>query len=346
MLILMKLNSPRQDIKKVKDKIIAKECTPHEIPGSRKLAIGITGPSGKLTIEDFLGMNSVEEVLRVSKPYKLVGREMKPDDTIIDFGDTFVGGDYLTVIAGPCSVESRDQIFDVAGSLKELGVKFLRAGAYKPRSSPYSFQGLKEKGLEYLSEVKKETGMKIVTEAKDAETLSLVSEVADIVQIGARNMQNFSLLEEVGKISNPVLLKRGLAAKMEDLLMSAEYILSQGNYNVILCERGIRTFETHTRNTLDLNIVPVIKKHSHLPIIVDPSHGVGIWDKVTPMAMAAVACGANGLMIEVHPHPESALSDGFQSLTIKNFKILLENIEKIASVVNKKMDYAALQTAH
>lgn len=342
----MKLNSPRQDIKKVKDKIIAKECTPHEIPGSRKLAIGITGPSGKLTIEDFLGMNSVEEVLRVSKPYKLVGREMKPDDTIIDFGDTFVGGDYLTVIAGPCSVESRDQIFDVAGSLKELGVKFLRAGAYKPRSSPYSFQGLKEKGLEYLSEVKKETGMKIVTEAKDAETLSLVSEVADIVQIGARNMQNFSLLEEVGKISNPVLLKRGLAAKMEDLLMSAEYILSQGNYNVILCERGIRTFETHTRNTLDLNIVPVIKKHSHLPIIVDPSHGVGIWDKVTPMAMAAVACGANGLMIEVHPHPESALSDGFQSLTIKNFKILLENIEKIASVVNKKMDYAALQTAH
>ena len=346
MLILMKLNSPRQDIKKVKDKIIAKECTPHEIPGSRKLAIGITGPSGKLTIEDFLGMNSVEEVLRVSKPYKLVGREMKPDDTIIDFGDTFVGGDYLTVIAGPCSVESRDQIFDVAGSLKELGVKFLRAGAYKPRSSPYSFQGLKEKGLGYLSEVKKETGMKIVTEAKDAETLSLVSEVADIVQIGARNMQNFSLLEEVGKISNPVLLKRGLAAKMEDLLMSAEYILSQGNYNVILCERGIRTFETHTRNTLDLNIVPVIKKHSHLPIIVDPSHGVGIWDKVTPMAMAAVACGANGLMIEVHPHPESALSDGFQSLTIKNFKILLENIEKIASVVNKKMDYAALQTAH
>jgi len=346
MLILMKLNSSRQDIKKVKDKIIANECTPHEIPGSRKLAIGITGPSSKLTIEDFLGMSSVEEVLRVSKTYKLVGREMKPEDTIIDFGDTFVGGDNLTIIAGPCSVESRDQIFDVAGSLKELGIKFLRAGAYKPRTSPYSFQGLKEKGLEYLAEVKKETGLKIVTEAKDVETLSLVSEVADIVQIGARNMQNFSLLEEVGKISNPVLLKRGLAAKMEDLLMSAEYILSQGNYNVILCERGIRTFETHTRNTLDLNIVPVIKKHSHLPIIVDPSHGVGIWDKVTPMAMAAIACGANGLMIEVHPHPGDALSDGFQSLTIKNFKILLENIGKIASVLNKKIDYEALQAAH
>jgi len=346
MLILMKLDSPRQDIEKVKDKIITKDCTPHEIPGSRKLAIGITGPSGKLTIEDFLGMNSVDEVVRVSKPYKLVGREMKPDDTIIDFGDTTIGEDILTVIAGPCSVESRDQIFDVAGSLKELGIKFLRAGAYKPRSSPYSFQGLKEKGIEYLAEVKKEFGMKIVTEVKDAETLPLISKVADIVQVGARNMQNFSLLEEVGKISNPVLLKRGLAAKMEDLLMSAEYILSQGNYNVILCERGIRTFETHTRNTLDLNIVPAIKKHSHLPIIVDPSHGVGIWDKVTPMAMAAVACGANGLMIEVHPHPGEALSDGFQSLTINNFKILLEKIEKIATVVNKKIEHAALQVTH
>jgi 3-deoxy-7-phosphoheptulonate synthase len=291
-------------------------------------------------------MNSVDEVVRVSKPYKLVGREMKPDDTIIDFGDTTIGGDILTVIAGPCSVESRDQIFDVAGSLKELGIKFLRAGAYKPRSSPYSFQGLKEKGIEYLAEVKKEFGMKIVTEVKDAETLPLISKVADVVQVGARNMQNFSLLEDVGKISNPVLLKRGLAAKMEDLLMSAEYILSQGNYNVILCERGIRTFETHTRNTLDLNIVPAIKKHSHLPIIVDPSHGVGIWDKVTPMAMAAVACGANGLMIEVHPRPGEALSDGFQSLTINNFKILLEKIEKIATVVNKKTEHAALQVTH
>lgn len=346
MLILMDLNSPREDIEKVKEKIIARDCTPHEIPGSRKLAIGITGPSGKLTVEDFLGMNSVDEILRVSKPYKLVGREMKPDDTIIDFGDTSIGGDLLTVIAGPCSVESRDQIFDVAGSLKEIGIKFLRAGAYKPRTSPYSFQGLKEKGIEYLAEVKKETGMKIVTEAKDTETLPLIAEVADIIQIGARNMHNFSLLEEVGKISNAVLLKRGLAAKMEDLLMSAEYILSQGNYNVILCERGIRTFETHTRNTLDLNIVPAIKKHSHLPIIVDPSHGIGIWDKVTPMAMAAVACGANGLMIEVHPHPGEALSDGFQSLTIKNFKILLEKIDKIASVVNKKIDHAALHVAN
>ena len=343
MLILMRLNAPREHIDKVKKKIVAKECTPYEIPGSRKLAIGITGPSGKISIEDFLGMDSVDEVLRVSKPYKLVGREMKPDDTVIDFENTSIGGDKLTIIAGPCSVESKEQIFEVAGSLKEMGIKFLRAGAYKPRSSPYSFQGLKEKGIEYLADVKKELGMKIVTEAKDTHTLPLISEVADIVQIGARNMQNFSLLEEVGKIRNPILLKRGLAAKMEDLLMSAEYILSQGNYNVILCERGIRTFETHTRNTLDLNIVPVIKKHSHLPIIVDPSHGVGIWDKVTPMAMAAVACGADGLMIEVHSHPEEALSDGFQSLTIKNFKNLLEKIEKIASVVDKRIDIEEIQ---
>lgn len=340
MLILMGLNVPRKDIEKVKEKIVSKECTPHEIPGSLKLAIGITGPSSNLTLEEFLGMDSVDDVIRVSKPYKLVGREMKPDDTIIDFGNASIGGDELTIIAGPCSVESKDQIFEIAGALNELGIKFLRAGAYKPRSSPYSFQGLKEKGVEYLAEVKKEFGMKIVTEAKDTHTLPLIAEVADIVQIGARNMQNFSLLEEAGKVKNPILLKRGLAAKMEDLLMSAEYILSQGNYNVILCERGIRTFETHTRNTLDLNVVPAIKKQSHLPIIVDPSHGVGIWDKVTPMAMAAVACGAHGLMIEVHPHPEKALSDGFQSLTIKNFKNLLENIEKIASVVNKRMDYA------
>lgn len=343
MLILMNLNSPREHIEKVKKKIVAKECTAHEIPGSRKLAIGITGPSANLVIEDFLGMDSVDEVLRVSKPYKLVGREMKPDDTIIEFENTSIGGEELTIIAGPCSVESKDQIFEIAGSLHELGINFLRAGAYKPRSSPYSFQGLKEKGIEYLAEVKKEIGMKIVTEAKDTHTLPLIAEVADIVQIGARNMQNFSLLEEAGKIKTPVLLKRGLAAKMEDLLMSAEYILSQGNYNVILCERGIRTFETHTRNTLDLNIVPVIKKHSHLPIIVDPSHGVGIWDKVTPMAMAAVACGADGLMVEVHSHPEEALSDGFQSLTIKNFKHLLEKIEKIASVVNKRMDHERIQ---
>ncbi len=338
MLIMMKLNSPSENIKKVKDKITVSGCTPHEIPGTLKLAIGVTGPSSSLQIDDFINMDSVEDVVRVSKPYKLVSREMKSEDTIIKIGDHEIGGNNLTIIAGPCSVESRDQIFDIAGELKEMGINFLRAGAYKPRSSPYSFQGLKEKGLEYLAEVRDKLGMKIVTEVKDAQTLPMISEMTDILQIGARNMQNFSLLEEVGKVDKPIFLKRGLAATVEDLLMSAEYILSQGNYNVILCERGIRTFETHTRNTLDLNAVPVIKKLSHLPIFVDPSHGIGIWDKVKPMALAAVACGADGIMIEVHNHPEAALSDGYQSLTFKNFKSLLEKVKQLAPIMDKKLD--------
>jgi 3-deoxy-7-phosphoheptulonate synthase len=337
MLIMMNLNAPREDIEKVKEKIISKNCTPHEIPGSSKLAIGVTGLTRELNESEFLLMDSVEDVVRVTKQFKLVSREMKPDDTIISVGEEKIGGDELTVIAGPCSVESRDQIFDIAGQLKEMGIKFLRAGAYKPRTSPYSFQGLKEKGLEYLSDVKRELGMKIVTEAKDTQTLSLIAETADIIQVGARNMQNFSLLEEVGQLSSPVLLKRGLAATVEDLLMSAEYILSQGNYNVILCERGIRTFETSTRNTLDLNAIPVIKKNTHLPVIVDPSHGIGIWDKVQPMAMASVACGADGVMIEVHSHPDEALSDGFQSLTPANFRKLLNKLNQLAPIVEKRV---------
>jgi len=338
MLILLKLDAPREHIQKVKDKITAVGCTPHEIPGSLKLAIGITGPSSTLQIDDFISMDSVDEVVRVSKPYKLVSREMKPEDTIVQVGDHKIGGKNLTIIAGPCSVESRNQIFDIASELKEMGIVFLRAGAYKPRSSPYAFQGLKEEGLEYLVEVKEKLGMKIVTEVKDTQTLPLILQTADILQIGARNMQNFSLLEEVGKLDKPIFLKRGLAATIEDLLMSAEYILSKGNYNVILCERGIRTFETHTRNTLDLNAIPVIKKHSHLPVFVDPSHGIGIWDKVKPMALAGIASGADGLMIEVHNHPEAALSDGYQSLTPKNFKSLLEKVKQLAPIVDKTLD--------
>jgi 3-deoxy-7-phosphoheptulonate synthase len=334
----MSLSAPREHIENIKEKIFASNCTPHEIPGSVKLAVGITGPSSGLQIDDFLSMDSVEEVVRVSKPYKLVSREMKSEDTIIKFGEHEIGGDNLTIIAGPCSVESREQIYEIASELKAMGINFLRAGAYKPRSSPYAFQGLKEKGLEYLSEVRQKLDMKIVTEVMDAQTLPLIMETADILQIGARNMQNFSLLEEVGKVNKPILLKRGLAATVEDLLMSAEYILSKGNYNVILCERGIRTFETHTRNTLDLNAIPVIKKHSHLPIFVDPSHGVGIWDKVKPMALAGVASGADGIIVEVHNHPEKALSDGYQSLTPKNFKSLLEKIKQLAPIVEKKLD--------
>lgn len=337
MLILMPLNAPNSDIEKVKSKIINSGCTAHEIPGASKLGIGITGPSNKLNIEDFKIMDSVDEVVRVSKPYKLVSRQMKNEDTLINIENNIIGGKELTIIAGPCSVESKGQLFDIAGKLKEMGVKYLRGGAYKPRSSPYAFQGLKEEGLKYLAEAKKEFGLKIVTEAKDTDTLEAIAEVSDIIQIGARNMQNFSLLEKVGKLANPILLKRGLSATIEELLMSAEYILSQGNYNVILCERGIRTFETYTRNTLDLNAVPVIKQLSHLPIFVDPSHGIGIADKVGAMSMAGIACGADGLIIEVHNKPEEALSDGLQSITPKKFEELLSKLKQLAPIVGREL---------
>jgi 3-deoxy-7-phosphoheptulonate synthase len=333
----MDLDSPRENIEKVKEKIISKKCRPHEIPGASKLAIGITGPTNLLNEEDFNLMSSVNDVVRVTKKYKLVSRQMKSENTIINFDNSSIGSSELFIVAGPCAVESREQIFDIAGQLSEMGIKFLRGGAYKPRSSPYAFQGLKEKGLEYLADVKKEIGMKIVTEVLNTATLPQVAEVADILQIGARNMQNFTLLEEAGKTNKPILLKRGMSATIEDLLLSAEYILAQNNYNVILCERGIRTFETSTRNTLDLNAVPVIKKHSHLPIIVDPSHGIGIGDKVPPMSLAAIACGADGLIIEVHNNPKEALSDGFQSLTPKVFKELLNKISELAPIVNRKL---------
>ena len=337
MLVVMDLDAPREDIEKVKQKIKQLDCTPHEIPGATKLAIGITGPTSKLKKEDFQLMPSVEDVVRVTKKYKLVSRMMKSEDTIIDFGDNSIGGKQLQIIAGPCSVESRDQIFEIAEILKEMGINFLRAGAYKPRSSPYSFQGLKEEGLKYLDEVKKEFDLKIVTELLNQHTVDAVAEVADIIQLGARNMMNFTLLEEAGKTQKPILLKRGMSATVEDLLLSAEYIISQNNYNIILCERGIRTFETATRNTLDLNAVPVLKKESHLPVFVDPSHGVGIWDKIPPMALASIAAGADGLMIEVHQKPDEALSDGYQSLDPKRFKTLLAKIKELAPIVGKEL---------
>ncbi|MFA6596214.1 MAG: 3-deoxy-7-phosphoheptulonate synthase [Ignavibacteriaceae bacterium] len=336
MLIVMNLSATEEQVANVREKAKENKCSSHIIYGESKIAIGITGETRTLSVDDFILMEGVVDAMRVSKNYKLVSREMKSEDTIIDFGGDKVGNGFLQIIAGPCSVESRDQVFDIAGQLKEMGIKFFRAGAYKPRSSPYAFQGLKEKGLELLAEVKKEFGLHIVTEAKDTETLPQVIEVADIIQIGARNMQNYSLLERVGQTQTPIFLKRGMAASIEDLLMSAEYILSQGNFNVILCERGIKTFETATRNTLDLNAIPVIKKNTHLPIFVDPSHGIGIRDKVAPMAMAGVACGADGLMIEVHHNPDKALSDGVQSLTPPQFKALLDKIKQLAPIVDKK----------
>jgi 3-deoxy-7-phosphoheptulonate synthase len=337
MLIVMGLDAPRADIERVKQKVISLDCTPHEIPGKSKLAIGLTGPTNKLNEEDFQMLPSVDEVVRVTKKYKLVSRQMKPEDTIISIDGNTIGDEQLFVCAGPCSVEGRNEILEIAHQLKEMDVKFIRAGAFKPRSSPYSFQGLKEKGLEYLQEVKDTYGLKVVTEVLNTSTLPAVAEVADILQIGARNMMNFTLLVEAGLTGKPILLKRGMSATVEDLLLSAEYILAQENYNVILCERGIRTFETSTRNTLDLNAVPVVKKHSHLPIVVDPSHGIGIWDKVPAMSMAAIAAGADGLMLEVHQRPDEALSDGYQSLTPNQFAGLMDKIKELAPVVGRKL---------
>jgi 3-deoxy-7-phosphoheptulonate synthase len=337
MLILMKPDARREDVLHVKEKIAAMGFRSHEIPGSQRVAIGITGNNGRVDPELFAGLSGVAEAVPVTKPYKLAGREARGEHSVVRVGNDSVGGKELAIIAGPCSVENWEQLLTVARAVKEAGAQFLRGGAFKPRSSPYSFQGMQEEGLVLLREAKAETGLKIVTEVKDILTLNAVADVADVLQIGARNMSNTSLLEAVGELRKPVLLKRGIAATIEELLMAAEYILARGNFSVILCERGIRTFETATRNTLDLNAVPVIKKLSHLPIIVDPSHGIGMWEGVAPMALAGIAAGADGLMIEVHPHPDAALSDGFQSLKPARFAALMETIRQLAPVVGKTL---------
>jgi 3-deoxy-7-phosphoheptulonate synthase len=279
----------------------------------------------------------VEKVMPVLKPYKLVSREFKPEPSVINVNGVKIGGKALCVMAGPCSVENREMLEETAKLVKQAGAQILRGGAFKPRTSPYSFQGLGEEGLKILRDVGKATGLSIVTELLDSRDVELVERYADIIQIGARNMQNFELLKEVGQSQRPVLLKRGLSATITEFLLAAEYIVSQGNFNVILCERGIRTFETATRFTLDLNAVPVIKRLSHLPIIVDPSHGTGSWEYVAPMSKAAIACGADGLMIEVHPKPEVALSDGPQSLLPKNFTQLIKDVRKIAHAIDRTL---------
>jgi 3-deoxy-7-phosphoheptulonate synthase len=337
MLILMKPGAAREQIVRVKEKVSMLGYTAHEIPGAQRVAIGITGNKGKVDPELFTTMAGVDDAIPVSKPYKLVGRDARSETSEIRVGGETIGGRELAVIAGPCSVESWDQLITSARAVKDAGARFLRGGAFKPRTSPYAFQGMKEEGLVLLREAKAETGLKIVTEVKDVLTLSAVAEVADVVQIGARNMSNFSLLEAVGDLRVPVLLKRGIAATIEELLMAAEYILARGNYSVILCERGIRTFETATRNTLDLNAVPVLKKLSHLPVIVDPSHGIGMWEGVAAMALAAVAAGADGVMVEVHADPANALSDGYQSLKPKRFRDLMERLRLLAPVVDRAM---------
>jgi 3-deoxy-7-phosphoheptulonate synthase len=349
MLVVMQANATDEQIRAVCERVKNAGFRPHAIPGAQRTAIGITGNEGavELGLDD---MEGVQEVIRVSKPYKLVSRDAKDTNTIIRFpnSDATIGGRELAVIAGPCSVESRDQLFAVAERVARAGARFLRGGAYKPRTSPYSFQGKGEEALQILAEARERFGLLIVTEAVDNESLELVEKYGDVIQIGARNMQNFSLLKRVGKTSKPVLLKRGIAATLEELLMAAEYIMSEGNYNVALCERGVRTFADHTRNTLDLSVVPAVQRLSHLPILVDPSHGTGKRNKVTPMARAAAAVGADGLIIEVHHDPDKALSDGMQSLYPYQFDQLMDEVRQIAEVVGRTVHKSApiAQTAN
>ncbi|HEU4382573.1 MAG TPA: 3-deoxy-7-phosphoheptulonate synthase [Anaeromyxobacteraceae bacterium] len=337
MLVVMTPHATPAQVEAVVERIRSLGLTPHPIPGAQRVAIGITGNKGALDPALFEGMPGVRDAIRVSQPFKLVSREVKKEDTVLDVGGVPIGGKRLAIMAGPCSVESRDQILEAAQAVKEAGATFLRGGAYKPRTSPYDFQGLAEEGLQLLSLARERTGLKVVTEAMDSETLPMVAEYADLVQIGARNMQNFSLLKRLGSIGKPVLLKRGPSATLREWLMAAEYVVSNGNPRVALCERGIRTFETLTRNTLDLNAVPVLKALTHLPVVVDPSHGIGLRAHVPAMARAAVAAGADGLIVEVHPCPEKALSDGQQSLTPAEFAGLMEQVRVIAGAVGRPL---------
>jgi 3-deoxy-7-phosphoheptulonate synthase len=337
MLVVMQAHATEEQVRAVCQKIESLGYRAHSIPGAERTAIGITGNQGEVqagTLEELAG---VQEVIRVTKPYKLVSRDIKEDNTVIRFPgtDATIGGTALAVIAGPCAIENREQAFAVAERVHRAGAQFFRGGAYKPRTSPYSFQGLGEDALRIMAEIRDQFGMRIVTEAIDNESLELVDEYADVIQIGARNMQNFSLLKRAGRCRKPVLLKRGLAATLEEFLMAAEYVMSEGNYNVILCERGVRTFADHTRNTLDLSVVPAVQRLSHLPIVVDPSHGTGKRNKVTPLSRAAVAVGADGLIVEVHCEPDKALSDGMQSLYPDQFDELMAQVRQIAPVVGR-----------
>jgi 3-deoxy-7-phosphoheptulonate synthase len=332
-LVVMKSQASAADIERVCAKIEALGFKPHIIPGEQRTAIGITGNNGPIDAAEFEDLPGVADAIRVSKAYKLVSRETKREDTIVKVNGVPVGGEGIVLCGGPCAVESREQILESARAVKAAGGELLRGGAYKPRTSPYSFQGLGEEGLRYLAQAREETGLGVVTEAVDVESFDLVESYADCVQIGARNMQNFSLLRRAGRSKKPVLLKRGMSSTLEEFLMAAEYILAEGNYNVILCERGVRTFADHTRNTLDLSVVPAVQSLSHLPIIVDPSHGTGKRDKVIPMALASIAAGASGLIVEVHPNPERALSDGYQSLDPEQFVELAEECFALAELL-------------
>ncbi|HKF43416.1 MAG TPA: 3-deoxy-7-phosphoheptulonate synthase [Thermoanaerobaculia bacterium] len=335
MLIVMDSAAKPEDVRRVVETVESLGLQAHAIPGAQRTAIGITGNRGAIQPGSFENLPGVAEVIPVSAPYKLVSREAKRENTVVSVGGVPVGGEQVVVIGGPCAVESEEQALEVARAVREAGATLYRGGAFKPRTSPYSFQGLGVEGLKILSKVRAETGLPIVTEVLDTETVELVAEHADCLQVGARNMQNFSLLKRLGKTRKPVLLKRGMSATIEEFLLSAEYLLSEGNYQVILCERGVRTFADHTRNTLDLSVVPYVQRISHLPILVDPSHGTGKRQKVIPLSRAAVAVGADGLIVEVHPHPELALSDGPQALPPAMFAELMEQVRRLAPVVGR-----------
>ncbi len=337
MVIVMKLDSTAAEIGAVIARVQEFGATPHPIYGVERTVVAVVGETRYVDREAFLIMPGVEQITRISAPYKLASRESHPDDTVIRINSVSIGGRELVVMAGPCSVESREQLLETAHAVKEAGAQMLRGGAFKPRTSPYSFQGLGLKGLEILAEARERYGLHIVTEVMTPDAVPMVAEYADVLQIGARNIQNYGLLHAVGRVQRPVLLKRGMMSSMEELLMSAEYILAGGNYRVMLCERGIRTFEKYTRNTFDLNAIPVLRQLSHLPVIADPSHGTGRWDIVPAMALAAVAAGADGLIIEVHPNPAEAISDGAQSLKPERFADLMRQIRRVAEAVDRNL---------
>ncbi len=337
MVVVMNENATEEQIQAVVTRLKEMKFEVHRSNGVNQTLLGAIGDKRNIDPRNFELMAGVHEVLRITTPYKLASRAFHPEDTIVKIRDVAIGGDTVVVMAGPCSVETPEQIETIAATVKKAGAKILRGGAFKPRTSPYSFQGLGEPGLRILRRMADKEGLLVVSEVMEIAQVPLVAEYVDILQVGARNMQNFNLLRELGKIRKPVLLKRGLAATIEELLMAAEYIMAGGNYQVILCERGIRTFENATRNTLDISAIPVVKKLSHLPIVVDPSHGTGRRDKVAPMARAAVAAGADGLIIEVHHDPDNALSDGAQSLLPEQFAALMKDLSLIARVIGRKV---------
>jgi len=341
MIIVMNGKTSDSHVEKVMQKLHEMGHKVHISRGEKRIILGVIGDVGNLASVPFYAFNGVEEIIPIVKPYKLASREFKSSDTIIKVNDVIIGGKEVVMMAGPCVLENEKQIFETARYVKASGAKILRGGAFKPRTSPYSFQGLGEEGLKLLAQAGKETGLPVITEVMSVNQVDLVAEYADIFQVGARNMQNFVLLKELGKTKKPILLKRGMSASIEETLLSAEYILSQGNYEVILCERGIRTFENYTRNTLDLSAVPAFKRLSHLPIIVDPSHATGKWRLVSPMTKAAIAAGADGLLIEVHPDPKSSLSDGAQSLRFDTFTQLIKEIKPIIQAVGREFSIPA-----